>query len=547
MPVYSRFILVITLLLVNIYSNTSFAQNEELKARIQQILDWSQTAYTTNPSTIKDSLDLAIKISKQNKLDVTTAKCLQVYIGFILDKVGDFDYATSLLEEINQLAETTNNPSIQSLYHGTKGYLYMYEDADRKSGSLEFKKAIDILDKNKLHKKCDLLNNYSVALQLDGKYREALEINKLSINEYHENPTPGDENFLTIAYINTGISYYSLGKMDSAELFMLKAVNFSVTSPAPDDNFIANLMMGGFLRMTHRVIESIQYLEAGWNAIHQSTITFQYKAQLCDQLSAVHLELKDFEKALHFKTLQSQYLDSLNHKEISEKAFALNYMGEIKVLEQQKKIDKLNLKIKEAFFKDKITAILLLLALVVSSSVFVFFHLNRRRQLSLIKLENERLEKERIKQESELIILRKEEKLIYANVELSTRENELSMLKERLTQHLNQSHDPEFDGLKKFLKMISRSEKRTEQLTYIDHVLNSSNNVFYQRLKTIHPKLTEDETRLAALIRLNLSSIELQQVFNISKSSLLTKRYRFRKKMNLEKNESLENYLKKIN
>ncbi|MCJ8292092.1 MAG: hypothetical protein HRT58_19605 [Crocinitomicaceae bacterium] len=423
----------------------------------------------------------------------------------------------------------------------------MYEDADRKSGSLEFKKAIDILDKNKLHKKCDLLNNYSVALQLDGKYREALEINKLSINEYHENPTPGDENFLTIAYINTGISYYSLGKMDSAELFMLKAVNFSVTSPAPDDNFIANLMMGGFLRMTHRVIESIQYLEAGWNAIHQSTITFQYKAQLCDQLSAVHLELKDFEKALHFKTLQSQYLDSLNHKEISEKAFALNYMGEIKVLEQQKKIDKLNLKIKEAFFKDKITAILLLLALVVSSSVFVFFHLNRRRQLSLIKLENERLEKERIKQESELIILRKEEKLIYANVELSTRENELSMLKERLTQHLNQSHDPEFDGLKKFLKMISRSEKRTEQLTYIDHVLNSSNNVFYQRLKTIHPKLTEDETRLAALIRLNLSSIELQQVFNISKSSLLTKRYRFRKKMNLEKNESLENYLKKIN
>jgi DNA-binding CsgD family transcriptional regulator len=46
--------------------------------------------------------------------------------------------------------------------------------------------------------------------------------------------------------------------------------------------------------------------------------------------------------------------------------------------------------------------------------------------------------------------------------------------------------------------------------------------------------------RLATLIRLNLSSEELVLIFNISAASLMTKRYRLRKKLNLKKNESLE-------
>jgi len=153
------------------------------------------------------------------------------------------------------------------------------------------------------------------------------------------------------------------------------------------------------------------------------------------------------------------------------------------------------------------------------------------------------LEKERIRQQSEIDLFRKEEELIHANVELNVQKNELSGLKNRLQTHLDRSHDPEFEDLKHFLKQAQKTEKKLEQLKYLDHVLSYSNSVFYSRLKQVHPTMTEDEMRLATLIRLNLSSVELVQVFNISMNSLMTKRYRMRKKLEIPKDSSLEEYI----
>jgi DNA-binding CsgD family transcriptional regulator len=180
---------------------------------------------------------------------------------------------------------------------------------------------------------------------------------------------------------------------------------------------------------------------------------------------------------------------------------------------------------------------------LIAGGAFVFYRLNKVKELNRIKAENEFLEKEHIRQQAEIDLLRKEEELIHANVELNVQKNELTGLKNRLQAHLDKSYDPEFDDLKHFLKQAQKTEKKTEQLKYLDHVLSYSNSAFYVRLKELHPNLTEDEMRLATLIRLNLSSEELIQVFNISMSSLMTKRYRLRKKLELHKEAGLEEYI----
>jgi DNA-binding CsgD family transcriptional regulator len=142
-----------------------------------------------------------------------------------------------------------------------------------------------------------------------------------------------------------------------------------------------------------------------------------------------------------------------------------------------------------------------------------------------------------------LKLLRKDEQLISANVELSVRESELNVLKSNLEDHLNKNHDPQFNELRQFLKQVKQSQKKTEQLQHLDQVLSLTNNVFYSRIRKLYPKLSDDEIRLITLIRLNLSSEELLLVFNITKSSLNTKRYRVRKKIGLSSEESLEEHI----
>ena len=66
---------------------------------------------------------------------------------------------------------------------------------------------------------------------------------------------------------------------------------------------------------------------------------------------------------------------------------------------------------------------------------------------------------------------------------------------------------------------------------------------FLKRMKLIHPLLTPNDLRLCAYLRLNLSSKEIAPLFNISVRSVEIKRYRLRKKMDLQHEIGLVEYI----
>ena len=70
---------------------------------------------------------------------------------------------------------------------------------------------------------------------------------------------------------------------------------------------------------------------------------------------------------------------------------------------------------------------------------------------------------------------------------------------------------------------------------------------FLKKLKHDQPSLSADDLKLAAYLRMNLSSKEIAPLFNISIRGLENKRYRLRKKMNLSLDTNLseffQNYL----
>jgi DNA-binding CsgD family transcriptional regulator len=69
---------------------------------------------------------------------------------------------------------------------------------------------------------------------------------------------------------------------------------------------------------------------------------------------------------------------------------------------------------------------------------------------------------------------------------------------------------------------------------------------FFDTLKERYPDLTPNELRLAALVKLNLSIKETATIMGITPDSVKTARYRLRKKLDMETEENLTEYMMEV-
>lgn len=66
-----------------------------------------------------------------------------------------------------------------------------------------------------------------------------------------------------------------------------------------------------------------------------------------------------------------------------------------------------------------------------------------------------------------------------------------------------------------------------------------------KKLRSRYPDLSNNEVLLCAYIKMNFSTKEIAPLMNISVRGMETMRYRIRKKFNLERDESLQEFLAK--
>ncbi len=114
-------------------------------------------------------------------------------------------------------------------------------------------------------------------------------------------------------------------------------------------------------------------------------------------------------------------------------------------------------------------------------------------------------------------------------------------------------------GLNEIIKTDDAAE-RTEKLNKLSFLIKQKMSFpqekkeFYMQIEEVHkdfhmklvmnfPELTSLEKRLAGLLRLNLSTKEISTLLNISPKSVEVARYRLKKKMNIEKDKSLNNFI----
>lgn len=164
----------------------------------------------------------------------------------------------------------------------------------------------------------------------------------------------------------------------------------------------------------------------------------------------------------------------------------------------------------------------------------------------------------RIQENEKQIIQLKNEKLQseveYKNTELASsamnlvRKREiLSKLKEGLV-HYKQSAEPDKSAreFQKIIRSIDHELDHNEEWEQFVVHFDSVHTNYLKKLKDQYPDLTISDLKLAAYLRLNLSSKEIAQLMNISIRGVETSRYRFRKKLGLTNETNLFDFLNKI-
>lgn len=154
-----------------------------------------------------------------------------------------------------------------------------------------------------------------------------------------------------------------------------------------------------------------------------------------------------------------------------------------------------------------------------------------RSEIQLIQLEKEKLQEELIHNQRELTAY---------TLSLARKNELLSQLKEKIeTSH--QSKD--LGSVTSLIKTNIAQDSEWEEFNLRFKQVHPN---FYSKVRELYPKLTPNDERICALLKLNLNSREISGLLGINVRSLDQSKYRIKKKMELTNEQDLQTVINHI-
>ncbi len=409
---------------------------------------------------------------------------------------------------------------------------------------------------------------------LQGNYNEAIAYQMDALNMYNN---LGDKVWQCRTYCEMGKSYLAMGSYDEAEEYLKKSLllskelnisdmeihsllqlgilskkssdydkaydllhqslqkNFSLNSKLNEAiirNEIGNVLafQGDYTYSIYHLNTALKIADS-LGALDQQKNAYKYRAQtqeifdrpleaLMDERRFQEINDSIFNKT---KSQQIEELKTIYETEKKEAEIALQE-EEIKTLNEKAKVDRLT----KGIFAGGMASALALFGL----SVFGY-----RQRIKKNRIAREKQE-EIYKQEIE----HKKKELASQTLHLVQKNTFLEELKENL-ENLKSSPEKfkmEFRRIVMLLKKEKASDKDWETFkTYFSEVHND----FDQKLKTLYADISEKEIRLAAFLRMNLTTKEIAATMNVLPDSILKSKYRLKKKLGLDKETDLTSFL----
>ncbi|MCF1190056.1 LuxR C-terminal-related transcriptional regulator [Mangrovimonas sp. AS39] len=212
------------------------------------------------------------------------------------------------------------------------------------------------------------------------------------------------------------------------------------------------------------------------------------------------------------------------------------------------------------WYKSSLGFGLYVILILVIIGFIIFFHRRKvskeqRLMQEKFELEQEQLLKEKaLENEKNLVELKnqtlknevklKSKQLANTAMALVKKNETLQDLKKELGA--NKKEFGNVFAYKKLVKRIDGSIGHDDEWEIFEYNFNQVHEEFFKELKRMHPVLTQKDLKICAYIKMNLTTKEIAPLMNISVRGVETHRYRLKKKLDLDNDKSLTDYLMNI-
>ena len=364
----------------------------------------------------------------------------------------------------------------------------------------------------------------------------------------------GDTYLLMNAEAQLGRVKYNQGKLDSAIVLFETSNN-----RANDDGYLSQLAYNcEYLSMC--------FAEKGNydKAIDYARRSFQYNQQIgyneeyghaLFELYSVFKANGQPDSAMHYLEMYYDVRDSLFGMEKERQLDELKVKYETELKEESLHAREAEIKLLKARSEgEKVRALALAAGIILILIIAFLIIRNQRtkmkhqRDISTKKeqLHKSELEKQEAQNERLKLKLDHKKRELTAQALLIAEKNEmLRSFKDQLSEISEKTE--ENNDMNRLVRKIERAETKTEDWDKFMHIFEDVHPDFNKKLQDQFEKITTNDIRLAALMRMNFSNKEIANILHISADGLKKARYRLRKKMDLPSDENMQEYFVKLN
>ena len=496
---------------LQISKDQSYLKGMAMANRSIGVSNWAQGNY-------EEGLDVLLTSLSQYQLlkDTLNIANVKMNTGLIYQEQGSYSEALRFYEEALLTFQELNRPkrAVNTLNHIGETY--------QKQGFIDLAKA---------------------------RYREALKIS-IEVSYAYGRST---------ALSNLGMLYQLLGELDSALHYANKAL--IIQNQTRDWNGKAynlyNLAMISMKKGDFRLAQS--YLNSSLKEAERIS-SKKLKSDVYLKLKQLAKEQANYKEALKYAELYDGIKDSLFNAEKLRELVRLENKFELEKNAQELKLkeQEVNLLKRDSEISTlwrNLFAVGILAVIIISYFIYSRQRINlkRRKEVSAkneeVYLANEALAKVEL-ENARLREIELKQKIEFKNKELTSytlnfiQKNELMESIKSSIDELKKSQDKEtikkLNSLKRTVSSSIHIDKDWQDFKRQFEEVHSS---FFSVLKSKYPDLTSNELRLCALLKLNMNLKEAATVMGISPESVKTARYRLRKKLGLDREDNLVEYI----
>ncbi|TDS51240.1 tetratricopeptide repeat protein [Myroides indicus] len=479
----------------------------------------------------------------------------------------------AFLKAKNFFEKEKDNKQLMAIYNDLGGlYLYLYED---EKAYYFLNKAYELAkEENDLRYKGIYYANMSNFYKEEEEYEkaiEALEEVLSTFNILHDTVT------IVRAYKQLGETHFAMQQLEKAEEYYDKAYRLSLDT---DDKFLQVPILLNYGRIYEKKGDrnrAVKFYKDALDLADEEGF-FREELSVLLALTTFYENQNDYKLGNMYLKQYYQVKDSINGVKVSQRLDELRWSNVLKEKDLEQEIAQQRHKNQNYLYSITIMSTLFVVVFIL------FLYRNKNKSLYISKIENKRLEEkvlaeqevyklqaerheQELKAKNELQVIKakqyefelksnkelqelrsqqyelemeaKNRELTTINVQLLAKNRLLDEI-ESIFKDIPKDKLTLFDSLSQVIRSNRDQEKDWQSFKEIFRKIHPD---FFKMLRFRYPDLTKTEIRICTYIKMKMENNEIAGLLNISYQSLITTRYRIRKKMKLERTDDLDEFI----